>query len=156
MLTRGALQERGEVGEVAGAAKETSRSALGPGEGSRLCGPPAVAPLGAPPWLGDERPAVFRHRTNAMRPIGGHPMTPRLGLLSLLSRPEESRAGREAPPPPPPSSGSGAWGCEVHTSAHHLPRASLRVAGRRHVANGKEMNEPPLGNLPSAFFVACD
>lgn len=39
VLTRGALQERGEVDEVAGAPKETSRSALGPGEGSRLCGP---------------------------------------------------------------------------------------------------------------------
>lgn len=86
-----------------------------------------------------------------MRPIRGHPVTPRLGLLSLLSRPKESRARREAPPPPPPSSGSRAWGCEVHAFAHHLPRASLRVAGRRHVANGKEMNEPPLGNLPSAF-----
>lgn len=27
------------------------------------------------------------------------------------------------------------------------------VTGRRHVANGKEMNEPPLGNLPSAFLI---
>ena len=47
----GALQYCGEVDEVAEAPKETSRSALGPGDGSHLR-PPAAAPLVTPPLRG--------------------------------------------------------------------------------------------------------
>lgn len=78
--------------------------------------------------------------------LGTHPLIPWLGLLSLLSRPEGHVPGEEPLPPHPSTSAGSPW-MPAAWLAHLQPRVSL-AATRPPCCNGKEMNEPPLGNLP--------